>query len=95
MNDSPAEWLKAIEGMKDHDELPLKKRLLFVYVDEHVVAEEAVAAHEADLGAGSPQETSKIEDHTPADTAGASLRDDGARFAGPDAQSCNRGLAHR
>ena len=49
VNDTPKEWLRAIEGVKDTDKLPLEKRVLFVHVDELVISPEAVAAYEADL----------------------------------------------
>ena len=49
VNDTPKEWLRAIEGVKDTDKLPLEKRVLFVHVDELVISPAAVAAYEADL----------------------------------------------
>ena len=49
INDTPKDWLRAIEGVKDTDNLPLKKRILFVHVDELVISPAAVAAYEADL----------------------------------------------
>ena len=49
INDTPKEWLQAIEGVKDTDKLPLEKRVLFVHVDELVISPKAVAAYEADL----------------------------------------------
>ena len=49
VNDTPQEWLQAIEGVKDTDKLPLEKRVLFVHVDELVISPKAVAAYEADL----------------------------------------------
>ena len=49
INDTPKEWLQAIEGVKDTDKLPLEKRVLFVHVDELVISPGAVAAYEADL----------------------------------------------
>ena len=49
INDTPKEWLRAIEGVKDTDKLPLEKRVLFVHVDELVITPAAVAAYEADL----------------------------------------------
>ena len=51
INDEPEKWLKAIDGIRDSDELPLEKRLLFVHVDELAIGREAVAKHEADLEA--------------------------------------------
>ena len=51
VNDTPENWIRAVEGMSDSDEQPLKKRLLFVHVDTAVLAEEAVAAHERGLDA--------------------------------------------
>ena len=49
INDTPEEWLQAIDGVKDTDKLPLEKRILFVHVDELVISPKAVAAYEADL----------------------------------------------
>ena len=49
VNDTPKEWLQAIEGLKDTDKQPLEKRLLFVHMDELVITDAAVKAHEADL----------------------------------------------
>ena len=51
VNDTPENWIRAVKGMNDSDEQPLKKRLLFVHVDTAVLAEEAVAAHERGLDA--------------------------------------------
>ena len=51
VNDQPDDWLKAIENFKDTDGLPLRKRLLFLHVDELVVKGEAIEAHDADLDA--------------------------------------------
>ena len=51
MNDKPDDWLKAIEHCKDTDGLPLRKRLLFIHVDELVVSDAANEAHDADLEA--------------------------------------------
>ena len=51
INDEPEAWLEAIANRNDTDRTPLKKRLLFVHIDEPVIAPEAVAAHEADLDA--------------------------------------------
>ena len=51
INDTPQEWLKAIEDMQDSDKLPLEKRLFCVHVDEFAISKEAVAEHEADLDA--------------------------------------------
>ena len=51
VNDTPENWIRAVEGMSDSDEQPLKKRLLFVHVDTVVLTEEAVAAHERGLDA--------------------------------------------
>ena len=51
INDTPQEWLKAIEGMQDSDKLPLEKRLFCVHVDQFAISKEAVAEHEADLDA--------------------------------------------
>ena len=49
VNDTPKDWLRAIEGVKDTDKLPLEKRVLFVHVDELVISPKAVAAYEANL----------------------------------------------
>ena len=49
VNDTPKEWLRAIEGLNDTDKQPLEKRLLFVHMDELVISDAAVEAHEADL----------------------------------------------
>ena len=51
VNDQPDDWLKAIEHCKDTDGLPLRKRLLFIHVDELVVSDAAIEAHDADLDA--------------------------------------------
>ena len=51
INDTPQEWLKAIEGMQDSDKLPLEKRLFCVHVDQFAISKEAVAEHKADLDA--------------------------------------------
>ena len=51
INDKPADWLRAVDGITGADDEPLKKRLFFVHVDEPVIAPVAVAAHEADLDA--------------------------------------------
>ena len=51
VNDQPDDWLKAIEHCKDTDGLPLRKRLLFLHVDELVVSDAAIEAHDADLDA--------------------------------------------
>ena len=44
INDSPQEWLRAVDGKTGADEEPLRKRLFFLKVDELVLAEDAVAA---------------------------------------------------
>ena len=49
INDTPEDWLKAVEGKTDADDEPLKKRLFFVHIDELVLTEQAVESHEADL----------------------------------------------
>ena len=49
INDTPKEWLRAIEGVKDTDKLPLEKRVLFVHVDELVISPKAVEAYGANL----------------------------------------------
>jgi hypothetical protein len=49
INDTPDVWLKAVEGIDESHEVPLKKRLLFVKVDEFALDEGAVADHERDL----------------------------------------------
>ena len=49
INDTPKEWLQAIEGVKDTDKLPLEKRVLFVHVDERVISPKAVEAYGANL----------------------------------------------
>ena len=51
INDPPQEWLKAVGDLTDNDGVPLRKRLLFVEVDEKTVAEKAVEKHEEDLDA--------------------------------------------
>jgi hypothetical protein len=51
INDTPEDWLRAVDGVEGADEEPLKKRMFFVHVDEPVIAPEAVATHEADLDA--------------------------------------------
>ena len=48
INDTPDVWLKAVEGIESH-EVPPKKRLLFVKVDEFALDESAVEEHERDL----------------------------------------------
>ena len=37
INDTPGDWLRAVEGKTDADEEPLKKRLFFVPVDDLVL----------------------------------------------------------
>ena len=49
INDTPDVWLKAVEGIDESHEVPLKKRLLFVKVDEFALDEGAVEEHERDL----------------------------------------------
>ena len=49
INDTPDVWLKAVEGIDESHEVPLKKRLLFVKVDEFALDEGAVKDHERDL----------------------------------------------
>lgn len=49
INDTPDVWLKAVEGIDESHEVPLKKRLLFVKVDEFALDDGAVEEHERDL----------------------------------------------
>ena len=49
INDTPDVWLKAVEGIDESHEVPLKKRLLFVKVDEFALDGGAVEEHERDL----------------------------------------------
>ena len=49
INDTPEVWLKAVEGIDENHEVPLKKRLLFVQVDEFALDEYAVADHQRGL----------------------------------------------
>ena len=51
INDTPEDWLRAVEGFSDDNNEPLKKRMFFVRIDEPAIAPAAVAAHEADLDA--------------------------------------------
>ncbi len=51
INDEPETWLTAVEGIQDTDEVPLKKRLFFVHVNELVLCKRAVEAHEGELDA--------------------------------------------
>ncbi len=49
INDTPQAWLAAVRGIKDSDQVPLERRLLFVEADEYLLDPKAVAAHEAVL----------------------------------------------
>ena len=49
INDKPEDWLLCIKDMKDSDQVPLERRLLFVEADEALIAAEAIAAHKAEL----------------------------------------------
>ena len=49
INDAPAQWLKAVDGITDDHEQPLKKRLFFVEVDKLVLDKRAIEVHEEEL----------------------------------------------
>ena len=105
INDKPEDWLRAVEGVHGTDEQPLKKRLFFVHVDEPVLAEEAVRAHEHDLdalvrqgkrrrlelqGDGAPERDEW--DLTPTATGSTSLETLGASSGGSSPCSTPRGI---
>ena len=49
VNDKPEDWLKAVKGKKDSDDVPLERRLLFVEADDFLIDPKAVEAHESAL----------------------------------------------
>ena len=51
INDKPEDWLRRIGDMKDTDSAALRRRVFFVHADEALLAPEAIAAHDAELGA--------------------------------------------
>ena len=51
INDKPEDWLRRIGDMRDTDSAALRRRVFFVHADEALLAPEAIAAHDAELGA--------------------------------------------